>query len=107
MRDARVTGALVWVLDAEGRAALPSSNRREREAYLHRFERHGNRAVLLPFDQTQFNQARYIGMDVRVVALGGFCQRVDAARAFAAQGVEEIQARRGQFGEQRARRLEA
>jgi len=79
----------------------PSGYLCEREAYLHGFERHGNRAVLLPFDQTQFLKARHIGMDIRIIALGGFCQRVNAARAFAAQCVEEVQARRSQFGEQR------
>src|ERR1035437_8563349 len=85
----------------------PSGYLCEREAYLHGFERHGNRAVLLPFDQTKFLKARHIGMDIRIIALGGFCQRVNAARAFAAQCVEEVQARRSQFGEQRACRLEA
>src|SRR5450756_490016 len=72
----------------------PSDYLCEREAYLHGFERHGNRAVLLPFDQTQFLKARHIGMDIRIIALGGFCQRVNAARAFAAQCVGEVQARR-------------
>jgi len=68
-----------------GDAPIPgrrrSSRLRERKAYFDRFERHRHSVISRTLQQPQFFQARHIGVNVRVVAPGGFCKRINAARA--------------------------
>ena len=59
------------------------------------------------FDQPEINEAGNVGMDVRVVAGSSLGESVDATWAVLAQGVEQVEAGRGDFGEELASGLEA
>mgnify|MGYP000936600906 CR=1 FL=1 len=59
------------------------------------------------FDQPEFNEAGDVGMVVGVVAGSGLGEGVDAAWAVPAQGIQQVEAGRGDFGEELASGLEA
>jgi len=59
------------------------------------------------FDQPEFNEADDVGVDVGVVAGGGLGEGVDAAWAVLAQGIQQVEAGRCDFGEELAGGLEA
>lgn len=58
-------------------------------------------------DQPEIDEPGDVGVDVRVVAGGGLGEGVDAAWAALAQGIQQVEAGRRDFGEELASRLEA
>ena len=74
---------------------------------LHGLEGHKHGIFGCALDQAVLFQLGNIGVDVGIVAFNGFCQGIDGAWAALAQGLQQVDARRRQFREQRAGRVEA
>ena len=79
-----------------------SSGLREPEMNLDVVEGNLDHVTVGSLDQPKVDQAGDVGMDVGVVAGGGLGEGVDAARAVLAQGIEKVEAGRGDFGEELA-----
>ena len=71
------------------------------------FEWYGHGPFVRALHEPQFLEASRVGVHVGVIAIGGLCQRISAARAYMTKRVQQIKPGRRQLRDQRSRRLEA